>query len=137
MSVVVVDAWAALAFLQREGQAAVILRRLLRRAVRGNVRLMMNVVNLGEVYYRLIQTAGEERADARLLRFRRLPIDVVPAREGLALSAARIKAAYPISYADAFAIATAKTENARLATGDPEILALPRAIVSVMSLRRT
>jgi predicted nucleic acid-binding protein len=137
MSVVVLDAWAALAFLQREGQAAVIVRRLLRRAARGNVRLSMNVVNLGEVYYRLIQIAGEEKADVRLQRFRRLPIDVLPAREGLALSAARIKAAHPISYADAFAIATAKAENARLATGDREILTLPRTVVSVMSLRRT
>jgi len=89
MSVVVLDAWAALAFLQREGQAAVIVRRLLRRAARGNVRLSMNVVNLGEVYYHLIQIAGEEQADVRLQRFRRLPIDVLPAREGLALSAAR------------------------------------------------
>jgi len=136
MSTVVVDAWAALAFLQREGQAAVMVRRLLRRAARGNVRLVMNVVNLGEVYYRLVQTAGQERADERLQRLRRLPVEVLPAREGLALSAAKIKAAHPISYADAFAVATAKTEGARLATGDPEILALPRGVVSVMSLRR-
>jgi uncharacterized protein len=137
MSVVVLDAWAALAFLQGEGQASLMVRRLLRRAVRGNVRLLMNVVNLGEVYYRLVQTSGQQRADERLQRFRRLPIDVVPAREALALSAARIKAAHSISYADAFAVATAKTEGARLATGDPEILALPRAVVSLMSLQRS
>lgn len=137
MSVVVLDAWAALAFLQREGQAATVVRRLLRRAVRGNVRVKMNVVNLGEVYYRLIQTAGAEQADARLRRFRQLPIDVLPIREALALSAAKIKAAHPISYADAFAIATANAENARLATGDTEVLGLPRSVVAVMGLRRT
>jgi len=136
MSTVVLDAWAALAFLQREGQAWVMVRRLLRRAVRGNVRLLMNVVNLGEVYYRLVQIAGRPRADERLQRFRRLPIEVLPVREALALSAARIKAAHPISYADAFAVATAKSEGARLATGDPEILALSRAVVSLMSLQR-
>jgi len=137
MSVLVLDAWAVLAFLQREGPAAVVVRRLLRRAARGNVRLRMNVVNLGEVYYRLIQTTGSERAAARLHQLRRLPIDVLPAREALALSAAKMKAAHAISYADAFAIATAKAENARLVTGDPEILALPRSVVSVMGLRRT
>ena len=60
MSSVVLDAWAALAFLQREGHASVAVRRLLRRAVRGNVRLLMNVVNLGEVYYRLVQVAGRD-----------------------------------------------------------------------------
>jgi PIN domain nuclease of toxin-antitoxin system len=62
---IVLDAWAALAFLQREEPAALIVRRLLRRAVRGNVRLLINAVNLGEVYYRLLQTAGAERADER------------------------------------------------------------------------
>jgi len=97
----------------------------------------MSVVNLGEVYYRLIQIAGPEQANVRLQQLRQLPIDMLPAREPLALSAARIKAAYPISYADAFAIATAKAEKARLATGDSEILALPRAVVSAMGLRRT
>ena len=56
---------------------------------------------------------------------------------GLALSAAKLKAAYPISYADAFAVASAKAERARLATGDPEILTLPRSVVSLVSLRRT
>jgi predicted nucleic acid-binding protein len=137
MSAVVLDAWAALAFLQREGEAWVVVRRLLRRAVRGNVRLLMNVVNLGEVYYRLVHIAGEQRADERFQRFRRLPIEVLPAREALALNAARIKAGHPISYADAFAVATARSERARLATGDPEILGLPRAVVSLMRLQRS
>ena len=93
MSTVVLDAWAALAFLQRQGDAWVVVRRLLRRAVRGNVRLLMNVVNLGEVYYRLVQIAGQQRADERFQRFRRLPIEVLPVREALALKAARVKAA--------------------------------------------
>ncbi len=136
MSVVVLDAWAVLAFLQREGQAGMTVRRLLRRAVRGNARLVMIAINLGEVYYRLIQIAGEEVADARLQLLRRLPIDVLPARESLALVAAKSKAVHPISYADAFAVATARAEHARLATGDSEIVALPRSVVSVIRLRR-
>jgi predicted nucleic acid-binding protein len=134
---IVLDAWAALAFLQREGPAALVVRRLLRRAVHGNLRLLINAVNLGEVYYRLLQTAGVERADERLGLLRRLPIEVCPVRETLALSAARIKAAHSISYADAFAVATAKSERARLATGDPGILALPRPLVSVVKLQRS
>jgi predicted nucleic acid-binding protein len=87
----------------------------------------MSAVNLGEVYYRLIQAAGAEQADVQLQQLRRLPIDVLPLREPLALSAVRIKAACPISYADAIAIATSKGEKARLVTGDSEILALPRS----------
>ena len=91
---IVLDAWAALAFLQREGPAALVVRRLLRRAARGNIRLLINAVNLGEVYYRLLQTAGAKRADERLALLRHLPIAVCPVRETLALSAARMKAAH-------------------------------------------
>lgn len=39
------------------------------------------------------------------------------------LEAAALKAQYPISYADAFAVATAIVGGCRLLTGDPEILA--------------
>jgi ribonuclease VapC len=34
--------------------------------------------------------------------------------------AAKIKSRYPLSYADAFAVATALRENASVITGDPE-----------------
>jgi ribonuclease VapC len=134
--VAVVDAWAALALLQGEGQAAVAMRRYLRRAQAGSLRLLMNLVNVGEVYYRTIQRAGEAKADERLLLVRSLPIEVVPAREPLVLEAARLKAQHPISYADAFAVATARQERAPVLTGDPEILALPREVVQVRRLDR-
>ncbi len=37
------------------------------------------------------------------------------------LEAARIKTQFPVSYADAFAVATAIKERAVLMTGDPEL----------------
>ena len=46
---------------------------------------------------------------------------VLPDR-ALILEAARIKADYPMSYADAFAAATAIQLGAPLWTGDPELL---------------
>ena len=42
--------------------------------------------------------------------------------EARVLEAARIKAAYPMADADAFAVATALAHRAVLLTGDPEIL---------------
>jgi ribonuclease VapC len=36
------------------------------------------------------------------------------------IEAARIKADHPISFADCFAVATAKRESASILTGDPE-----------------
>ena len=44
------------------------------------------------------------------------------------LAAARIKAGYPISYADAFAVASAQREKATLVTGDPELRAVEHLV---------
>lgn len=135
-SVAVVDSWAALAFLRREGSADATMRRYLKRASSGNVRLLMNLVNLGEIYYRMIQLAGVDAADERLRLLRKLPIELALVREPLALEAGRIKAQHRIAFADAFAVATARLEDGTILTGDPEILALPRDVVRVVKLER-
>lgn len=135
-SVAVVDSWAALAFLRKEGSAAIAMRRYLKRADGGNLRLLMSLVNLGDVYYRMIQLAGIDDADDRMSLFRKLPIEMIPVREPLALQAGRIKAQHRISFADAFAVATAQVEHGTILTGDPVILALPREVVRVVKLER-
>jgi predicted nucleic acid-binding protein len=135
-SSVVVDAWAALALLRGERPAYLVVRRFLRRAFAGNVRLLMSLINLGEVYYRMHRIVGEMQAAEGLRRLRALPIEIVPTRESLVMEAARLKASHPISYADAFAVATARVARASVLTGDPEILALPRGVVRVVRLDR-
>jgi predicted nucleic acid-binding protein len=135
-NVAVLDSWAILAFLRAEEPGAAAMRRYLRRAQSGNLRLLLNVVNLGEVFYRLLQLTNEARADERLAQVKALPIDIIPARESLVLEAARVKATHPLSYADAFAVATGRAENAPVITGDPEILALPATVVRVRRLDR-
>jgi len=136
-AVAVADAWAVLAYLRGEPGAAASVRRYLRRAQAGNLRLLMNLVNLGEVYYRMVQLTGQAMADERLALIRALPIEIVPAKEAIVYEAARIKARHPVSYADAFAVATARLERAPVLTGDPEILALPASVVRVRRLERT
>jgi len=133
---VVVDSWAILALLRRENPAGDVVRRYLRRAHRGNVRLLLNLVNLGEVYYRMMQIRGADSAEEGMRRVRNLPIEMVPVREAVVMEAARMKAAHPIAYADAFAVATTRLERARLLTGDPEIVSLPALVVRVIPLRR-
>lgn len=134
--VAVVDSWAILAFLRAEEPGAAAMRRYLRRAQSGNLRLLLNVVNLGEVFYRLLQLTDEAQAEERLAQVKGLPIDIVPARESLVLEAARVKATHPLSYAGAFAVATGRVEKAPVITGDPEILALPAMVVRVRRLDR-
>jgi len=132
----VADSWAVLGAIRGEGEAARTMRRLLQRARAGNLRLLLNLVNLGEIYYRLIQITGQSAADEHLARLRAAPFEMVPVREPLVLEAGRVKAAHPVSYADAFAVATARLEQAPVVTGDPEIIALPRSVVRVRRLMR-
>ncbi len=136
MNGVVVDSWPVLAYLQGEAPADATMTRLLKRAATGNLRLLLGWINLGEVYYRMIQLAGRLRADERLAGLRRLPFELVPVREPLVLEAARLKGEHRISYADAFAVATARQARMPLLTGDPEILALPATVVKVRRLER-
>ncbi len=130
------DSWAVLAFLRGEQPAARVVARYLRQAASGRTRLLINVVNLGEVFYRLIRLEGEDAAADRVARFRSGPVEAIIVREPLAMEAARLKGLYPLAYADAFAVATARSEAATLATGDPEILALPRDVVRRRFLTR-
>jgi predicted nucleic acid-binding protein len=135
-NVAVLDAWATLAFLRAEEPGSTAMRRYLRRAQSGNLRLLLNLVNLGEVFYRLLQLTSEAQAEERLAQVKALPIDLVPIRESLVLEAAWIKSRQPRSYADAFAVATGRLENAPVLTGDPQILALPAIVVRVRRLDR-
>lgn len=132
----VLDSWAVLALVLGETSAALVVRRHLRRAKTGNTRLLLNIVNLVEVYYRTWQLLGEARAEEIWSLVHDLPIDVVLVKEPLAREAARVKAQHPLSLADAFAVATARLHSAPILTGDPEILALPRSVVSVRRLER-
>src|SRR5438552_7285246 len=124
---VVLDAWAVLALLRGERPAGDVVRRYLRRTADGRFEVLLDVVNLGEVLYRLLQVEGRAQAAERFARFRRGPVTIVPAREPLVLEAAELKASHKLAYADAFAVATARQAALPVVTGDPEILGLPRS----------
>jgi len=123
-----------LAWLQDEKPASDRVQELLNLAEEGKAELVMNLINLGEVYYRLIRSKGEEVADAFWREFRRMPIRLVGVSRSLTLMAAGLKGRYPIAYADAFAAATAKAEGCPLLTGDPELRAL-RGVIEIEWLR--
>ncbi|ASJ11334.1 twitching motility protein PilT [Thermococcus sp. P6] len=80
----------------------------------------MNAVNLGEVYYIIARRKNVDTADIAIALLKKEPINIVPADERLSLIAGRIKAFHRLSYADAFAVATALDLNATLLTGDDE-----------------
>ena len=116
----VLDSWAILSWLQGVPHAADEVRRLLEESERGRVQLLMSLINLGEVYTILAKKSGPQEAEDFLREFRRMPIRSVPVPAALLLAAARLKARFPISYADAIAAETAQRAGAPLVTGDPD-----------------
>jgi len=95
-------------------------RTLLTEAAKGSLTLHLSIINLGEILYIVVRERGLIAAQRTLAALDQLPIQVQPAARNAVLSAARLKARYPISYADAFAAVVAQEQQAVLLTGDPE-----------------
>jgi len=109
------DAWAVLRWLTGVEPAA----SRVDLALAG--RPVMSWINLGEVSYIIDRKEGELRA-REVLRELRQGLNLDLPTEARIRQAALIKARHPISYAGAFALATAVAHNANLLTGDPGIL---------------
>lgn len=120
----VLDSWILVGWMKEEPAAAERMEQLWRMAAAEQIRLALNVVNLGEVFYLTAKTRSLEAAEWAAVQLESMPLEIRPASNSLVLQAARLKSCHSISYADAFAVATAIREQAPLVTGDPEIQAL-------------
>jgi predicted nucleic acid-binding protein len=96
-------------------------------------RPVMSWINLGEVHYILVRRNGEPAA-AEAVRDLRSVLRVELPTEHVVEQAARIKAGYRMSYADAFAAATAIRHHGELWTANPELL-VPDAPWLALDLR--
>jgi ribonuclease VapC len=125
--VFVLDSFALLAYLNDEtGRSRV--QEALALAARGDCRVLLCMINLGEVLYITERQRGLNNARRVLSLVENLPLELVEAERDLVMDAAHIKANYPISYADAFVTALCQRENAIVLTGDPEFAAVERLI---------
>jgi ribonuclease VapC len=115
----VLDSFALLAYLQDEPVASRI-EKLLENAGKEKCLLLFSLINLGELLYIIERRGGVAKAQDALALIRQLPIEIVPVEEQMVFAAAHIKANYPLSYADAFAVVVAMEKNASIITGDPE-----------------
>ena len=115
----ILDSYAMIAFFENEAGAdktAEILHDIVRKKAKG----YMSVINWGELYYNTVREAGISEAKLVLDHFERYPIQLVDADKPLTLEAAKLKAIYPIAYADCFAAALSISYKACLVTGDRE-----------------
>jgi len=129
MATKVLDSWALLAFFQDE-PAAEAVEKILLDAEAGRTRLLLSVINWGEIYYSVMKSVSESAAETKALEIAGMPIEIVPIASDLEMvrQAAQFKVLHKLSYADAFAAALSKIRKAELVTGDPEFKQLEGAI---------
>ncbi len=113
-------------WLQGEEPARAKVRELLEQASRGAARLGISLINVGEVFYLIAKRHGAAPAERLLADLAMMPIQALLPDRKLILGAARLKSRYAISYADAFAVETAREQKAILVTGDPELWQLSK-----------
>ena len=123
----VLDSWAALAYLQGE-PAAEKMGEIVADAIERRIPLYMSMINAGEVWYILARELSSTTADSAISDIRGWGVEFVDADWPLTQSAADFKSRYKMSYADAFAAALAKGNRAAVVTGDPEFKLLEKEI---------
>lgn len=130
----VLDANAVLDFVE-DGPGSKRVERVLKDALQRRFRVLMSVVNWGEVFYHSWQQYGEESARRLLADLSRLPLELVPVDLSQSLKAGEIKARYKIPYLDCIAAGLAILHHAVLVTSDRDFEKLGRR-VEVLWIRR-
>lgn len=115
----VMDSYALLAFFRNEAGAEKV-EQLLNEATADKHELCMTCVNAGEVFYMSSRKDGPVKAEIVWKALLQFPIDIIDADLEFSLAAAKIKAKYSLSYADAFAAVLTIKRKATLITGDKE-----------------
>jgi predicted nucleic acid-binding protein len=112
------DACAVLAFLKGEAEKAAV-ETLIESAMRGEIALYMNIINLLEVRYGLMLEKTDEEVEILWRDIRRLPIVYIRImNDAIFTEAAGIKARYHVALGDAIGCATAKVYGGRFVTKD-------------------
>lgn len=121
------DSHAALVYLKSEkGHEKV--KAALTDAEKSGTPLLMSEINIGEICYIILRARPSINLDDFLSQFLSLPIRPLPVDFDLIVEAAKIKASHPLSYADAFAVATAFRNDAAIITGDPEFKTVTKLV---------
>lgn len=115
----VLDASALIAYLEKEPGYEKI-KDVFARAVESDKRILMSVVNWGEVCYILMKGYGLEKTSEVLALIETFPLEIIPADQETAKQAAFYKAKKKLPYADSYAAALSKIWKGELLTSDKE-----------------
>jgi len=118
MSLFVLDACALLALLRNESGADKVADAI-NSTDRGESKIIMNKINLLEVFYDIYRSLGKDKANFILNEIKKRPIEInAKITDEIFTEAGRLKATYKISLADSFALAQAIVVDGGLLTAD-------------------
>lgn len=114
----VLDACALMAALYGE-EGAKVVKAAFDEVDRGLAKIIMHKANLLEVYYDMVRSLGQNKADEVLSEIKKRPIEInAEITDDIFTEAGQLKARYKISFADSFALAQAKVFGGVLLTSD-------------------
>lgn len=119
MQDLIFDSWALMALFDDESSADAV-SGLLQQTDKHRNYKFITVVNLGEIWYNYARIYSDNFANELIDKVQEMNFRIVPVDWQLTQIAAQFKVPGGISYADCFAAALAKSQNAPLVTGDRE-----------------
>jgi ribonuclease VapC len=120
----ILDTSAVITFFTGESGAEVV-KNLLIKSEKNEIIIYIPNVVLIEFYYISYKRVGEEFANQMFVYLRNLPVSFINyTDEAYIIQSGRLKAQYPISFADAMISAYALLEDATLVHKDSEFLSL-------------
>ncbi|BDC51986.1 twitching motility protein PilT [Bryobacterales bacterium F-183] len=118
------DSYPLLAWLRNEPSASIVDAMLDESMASPEPTILMSWVNVGEAYYMASRKISREAAEELLKLLPDLPIRLIAPTPDDFVAAAKLKAQWRISYADAFVAALGMANRAPVVTGDPELRAM-------------
>src|SRR6266516_1496275 len=100
MKRIVFDSFALIAFFRKE-QGYELVRDLLVKVSNDESEGYITTINIGEIYYMICRKSNVKNAEEAIHALLHFPINIIEADLKLTLEAAKFKAKYSISYADA------------------------------------
>ena len=94
------------------------------RHIEGSDTAVMSTINLAEIYHSVLRDYDEKTAKTKADTVRKRCF-LIPLDEQIAVSAAHLKHSLRLSLADSIILATARSRDAKVVTGDKDFKGLP------------
>lgn len=92
--------------------------------IEGTDTAVLSTVNLAEIYFSVLRDYNEKKAREKADTVRKRCF-LIPVDEQIAVDAARLKHSLKLPLADSIILATARTRNAKIVSGDKDFKGLP------------